>query len=187
MAGPAQAKAKLYKRYPLPNILTYNGATVLHFALGGAGIVVGYSFWGWASIALGAAYLAFAFGEMYVGMPLTVCPNCAYYRWQGSVCISGLNIIARRLAPAGNPYDFAGRARGPLCANNLYLASLATPILALIPATLVNFSWALPCILAALIGLLAFRVLVIFPKLACVHCQAKFACPQAGQMGLREL
>ena len=38
-----------------------------------------------------------------------------------------------------------------------------------------------------LVGLLLFRFFVIFPKLACLHCAAKFKCPQAGQMGVRNL
>ena len=35
--------------------------------------------------------------------------------------------------------------------------------------------------------LLVTRFFFIIPKLACLHCQAKFVCPQAGMMGVREL
>jgi hypothetical protein len=42
-------------------------------------------------------------------------------------------------------------------------------------------------IFVVLVGLLLFRFFVIFPKLACLHCAAKFKCPQAGQMGVRNL
>lgn len=78
MTTERRAKAELYRKYPLSSVLTYNLATVLHFVLGGIGIVLGYSFSSWAGICLGALYLAFAFVEMYVMMPLTVCPNCVY-------------------------------------------------------------------------------------------------------------
>lgn len=187
MAALKKTKAKLYKRYPFVNILIYNGSTILHFTLGGIGIILGYSFWGWIGHLLGIVYLVFAFGEMYLLMPFAVCPNCVYYRLGGSLCISGLNVVSRKLAQAGKVEDFAKRAEGLLCPNNLYLASLIVPILALIPALIVNFSWSLPVIFVAVIGLLVFRFFVIFPKLACVHCQAKFQCPQAGMMGVRDL
>jgi hypothetical protein len=132
-------------------------------------------------------YLVFAFAEMYVLMPLKVCPNCVYYKVQDSLCISGLNIISKRIAQPGDPKNFARRAEGVLCPNNLYMASLIVPIIAIIPALIVNFSIALLGIFVALVGLLLFRFFVIFPKLACLHCAAKFKCPQAGQMGVRNL
>ena len=37
-----------------------------------------------------------------------------------------------------------------MCANNLYLASLIAPILALIPALILDFAWAVLAILLAL-------------------------------------
>jgi hypothetical protein len=180
-------KAKVYRRYPLANILIYNGSTFLHFALGGIGIIVGYSLWGWIGYLLGIIYLVFAFSEMYLVMPFAVCPNCVYYRLKGSLCISGLNAVSRRLTQAGKAADFAKRAEGLFCPNNMYIASLVIPIAALIPALLLNFSWYVLAILGALLSLLAFRFFVIFPKLACVHCRAKFKCPQAGMMGVRDL
>jgi hypothetical protein len=186
MAAVPRAKAKLYKRYPWTTLAVYHGSTILHFALGGAGIMVGYAVWGWPAYLLSAAYLAFAFAEMYVLMPLAVCPRCVYYRWQGSLCVSGLNTVARRLARAGRPEDFARRAEGLLCPNNLYLASLILPILALVPAMLLRITWVLPALLVALLALLITRFLLIIPKLACLHCQAKFTCPQAGMMGVRD-
>jgi hypothetical protein len=182
-----KTKAKLYKRYPLTNILIYNGSTILHFALGGIGIILGYSFWGWMSYLFGIVYLVFAFGEMYLLMPFAVCPSCVYYRLDESLCISGLNVVSRKLAQAGKVEDFANRAKGLLCPNNLYIASLVVPILALIPASIMNFSWGLLVIMVIVIGLLVSRFFVVFPKVACVHCQAKFKCPQARLMGVRDL
>jgi hypothetical protein len=184
---PEKPKAKLYTRYPLSSVLVYNGSTILHFLLGGIGIALGYGFSSWAGYTFGAVYLVLAFAEMYVLMPLRVCPNCVYYKAQDSLCISGLNVVAKRIAKAGDPNNLAQRAEGLLCPNNLYIASLIVPILAIIPALIINFSVALLGVFVALVGLLLFRFFVIFPKLACLHCAAKFKCPQAGQMGVRHL
>ncbi len=184
---PERTKAKLYTRYPLSSVLIYNGSTILHFLLGGLGIALGYSFSSWAGYTFGAVYTVLAFAEMYVLMPLKVCPSCVYYKAQDSLCISGMNVVSKRIARPGDPKNFASRAEGLLCPNNLYMASLIVPIIAIIPALIVNFSVTLLGIFVVLVGLLLFRFFVIFPKLACLHCAAKFKCPQAGQMGVRNL
>jgi hypothetical protein len=183
---PEKNKAKLYTRYPLSSILIYNGTTILHFLLGGFGIALGYRFSSWAGYVFGGLYLVFSFGEMYIVMPLTVCPNCAYYRAENALCISGLNLLSNKLAKAGNLTEFSKRAEGLFCPNNLYMASLIAPIPAMIPALWVNFSVVLLLVGLALAGLLLFRFFVIFPKIACVHCRAKYSCPQAGAMGVRD-
>ncbi len=180
-------KAKLYTRYPVSSPIIYNASTILHFVLGGLGIMLGYGFSAWAGYTFGGLYLVFAFAEMYVLMPLTVCPQCVYYRAKDALCVSGLNLLSRKLAKAGDPKDFAKRAEGMFCPNNLYIASLAIPILAIIPALIINFSVVLLLIFLAVVGLLLFRFFIIFPKIACVHCSAKFKCPQAGAMGVRNL
>ena len=80
----------LYTRYPSWSIFTYNALTAVHFLLGGVGFILGYNYWlGWL---LGPLYLLFAFSEMYLIMPMKVCPNCVYYRLDNSLCISGLKI-----------------------------------------------------------------------------------------------
>ncbi|NIO72044.1 MAG: hypothetical protein GTO14_10730, partial [Anaerolineales bacterium] len=140
MLSQKRAKAKLYTRYPLSSLLIYNGATILHFLLGGIGIILGYNFSSWAGYAFGILYLAFSFVEMYVMMPLTVCPNCVYYRMENSLCISGLNVISKKVAKEGEPKDFPKRAEGLFCNNNLYMAALVVPIIAMIPALILNFS-----------------------------------------------
>ncbi|UCD21381.1 MAG: hypothetical protein JSW22_04805, partial [Chloroflexota bacterium] len=84
-------KVQLYTRYPTTSILVYNGTTVLHFLLGGTGIILGYG--SHIGYILGALYLAFSFAEMYLHMPLKVCPNCVYYKLDNSICISGLNLV----------------------------------------------------------------------------------------------
>jgi len=176
-------KVQLYTRYPTSSIFIYNGTTVLHFLLGGIGIILGYS--SLIGYILGSLYLAFSFAEMYVHMPLKVCPNCVYYKLDNSVCISGLNVVSRKVAREGNVKDFPSRAKGLFCSNNMYIASLVIPIIAMIPALILNFSFLVLTILLIVVGLLLFRFFVIFTKIACVHCRAKNVCPQAQSMGLR--
>lgn len=179
------SKATLYTRYPSSSIVVYNLVTILHFSLGGVGIMLGYHP-SWVGYVLGAIYLAFAFGQMYLLMPLTVCPNCVYYRTEGALCTSGLNVIARRIAKEGSAQDFGQRAQGLLCHNNLYMAALFLPIVAMIPALILNFSWLLLVLFVSVVGLLLFRFFVIFGRIACLHCQAKQECPNAARTGVRE-
>jgi hypothetical protein len=186
MQSEKDTKAELYSRYPLSSVLIYNGSTILHFLLGGIGIALGYRFSPWAGYTFGVLYFVLSFVEMYVIMPLTVCPNCVYFRVKDSLCVSGLNILSKKIAKEGDLKDFARRAAGLFCPNNLYLASLIVPLLAMIAAMIVNFSGALLLIFLAVVGLLLFRFFIIFPKVACLHCRAKHECPQAGAMGVRD-
>ena len=179
-------KAKLYTRFPLSSLLIYNGTTILHYLLGGAGIIVGYNF-SVLSVIFGYLYFTFSFLKMYVVFPLTVCPNCVYYRLENSLCISGLNVVAKVLAKEGKPDDFPKRSKGLLSSNNLYMATLLIPLIAIIPALILNFSFLLLVLFIGLVGLLTFRFFVIFPKIGCLHCRAKFKCPQAEAMGVRDL
>jgi hypothetical protein len=137
-------RAEIYTRYPISSILIYNGVTFLHFLLGGIGIALGYGLSD-ASYLFGALYLAFAFVQMYVLMPLT------------------------------------------LCHNNLYLAALILPIIAMLPALVLNFSFALLIIFLSVVGLLLFRFFAIFTRIACLHCNAKYECPNAAQTGVRDM
>lgn len=187
MSLKEKPKAKLYTRYPWSSVFIYNSSTATHYLLGGIGIIIGYSFSSWAGYVFGSFYLVFSFVEMYITMPLTVCPKCVYYRIGGALCISGLNVVSRKIAKEGNQNDFAKRAEGLFCFNNMYIAALIIPIIAIIPAMIVNFSVPLLIIFLALVALLLFRFFVIFPKIACLHCAAKYKCPQAGSMGVREL
>ncbi len=180
-------KAKLYIRYPLSSVLIYNSSTILHFLLGGFGIILGYRFSPGIGYTFGILYLVFSFIEMYIMMPLTVCPNCVYYRAKDARCVSGLNLLSNKIAKEGNLKEFPNRAKGLFCPNNLYMASLIVPILAIIPALIVNFSVGLLLIFLTVVGLLLFRFFILFPKIGCVHCSAKYKCPQAGAMGVRNL
>ena len=179
-------KSTLYKKYPVSSIFIYNGSTVLHYLLGGACIILGYNF-SWISFTFASLYLIFSFTEMYIVMPLKVCPNCVYYRMNNSLCISGLNVVARKIAKEGDPNDFPKRSKGLFCPNNLYMAALIIPIIAAIPALILNFSFLLLAVFLTIVGLLLFRIFVIFPRIACVHCYAKYKCPQAEAMGVRDL
>ncbi len=181
-----EAKAEIYTRYPLSSVLIYNGVTILHFLLGGIGIIHGYGF-SWAGYLLGYLYLAFSFVQMYLIMPFTVCPNCVYYTMKDSLCTSGINLISKKIAREGDPRAFPKRAQGLFCHNNLYMAALFAPIIAIIPALILNFSFFLLFILLALIGLLLFRFFVIFARIACLHCSAKYECPNAEPIGVRNM
>ena len=71
-----------------------------------------------------------------------------------------------------------------MCPNNLYMAALGIPIIAMIPALVLNFSFIVLVMLIGVIALLLFRFFVIFTKVACVHCRAQNICPQAQSIGL---
>lgn len=176
-------KTRAYSRYPLSSILIYNGVTVAHFVLGGLGIIYGYSF-SWLGYLFGAVYLAFAFLQMYIVMPLKVCPNCVYYRMENAICVSGLNMVSRKIAKEGDLKRFPDRSKGAFCHNNLYMASLIAPIVAVIPALVLNFSAFVMAVLISLVGLLITRILVIFKRIACIYCAAKGHCPNAKSMGI---
>lgn len=182
--GPKQsAKARVYVHYPKSSVLAYDASTVAHYVLGGVGIMLGFGF-SWVANLFGGLYMAFSFGQMYVLMPLTVCPKCVYYRMEGSLCVSGMNVVSRKVARQGRLEDFPRRGQGLFCHNNAYIASLAIPIIAMIPALALNFSFILLAIFLVVVGLLLFRFFVLFPKIACIHCAAKHGCPNARSMGL---
>ena len=187
MSSKTHTKAKLYTKYPISSLLIYQGSTLLHFLLGGFGLILGYNYLSWLGYTLGGLYVVFAFVVMYAIMPLRVCPKCVYYELKDSRCISGLNLFSRRIAKAGNQQTFNQRGKGLFCPNNLYMAALILPILVMIPALIANFSMTLLVVFIVLLGLLLFRFFIIFPKIACLHCRAKFKCPQAGAMGVRNL
>lgn len=173
----------MFKVYPMSHVLAYDGVTGAHYLLGALGIMLGWGF-GWPALTLGAGYLVFAFGQMYVIMPLKVCPCCVYYRLEDGRCVSGNNLLSRRIAKQGDPKDFEKRAGSPLCHNNLYIASLLLPLVLMGPTLYLNFSWSILGLFLSVLVLLLVRFFVLFPKVACVHCMAKARCPNARSMGL---
>jgi hypothetical protein len=174
-----------YTRYPTWAVALYDGLTVLHFLLGGLVLWIAYPrpF----GFVLGLGYTVFAFFEMFVLMPLTVCPACVYYRIEGSLCVSGLNRWSRLIAAQRDSSRFRERAKGVFCSNNLYLVALGFPIVAAIPGAVLPFDPVALAIVLALAALLAFRFFVVFPRVACVHCRAKHVCPNARSMGLADV
>jgi len=181
----SKPKAELYKKYSFLRVFIYEFSTILHYLIGGLALIVGYSFL-MLGYLIGLIYIIFAFLQMYILMPLTVCPNCVYYRMEDSRCVSGLNKISRKLAKEGNPEDFPNRAEGIFCYNNIYMVVLFFPIVASIPALIFNFSIYLLITFLIVLGLLIFRFFVIFPKIACLHCNAKFTCPIGEKIGVRD-
>ncbi|MGA1873640.1 MAG: hypothetical protein ACMUHY_08195 [Thermoplasmatota archaeon] len=181
--GNEDNELKLHVRYPISSIVLYDGITILHYLLGGFGITLAYSFFDYSFI-FGAVYLAFALFQMYVWMPLVVCPSCVYHRMEDGRCISGLNRISMRSADERPLEDFDRRAKGILSPNNLYIAALIVPIIAMVPGLIIDPGMIVLVILISTIVLLVFRIFVIFPKIACVHCMARYRCPNARQMGL---
>jgi hypothetical protein len=179
-------KAKLYKRYPISSILIYNGITIIHFFLGGIIIASTGYFWGLMGTIFGVSYFILSLIEMYIVMPLQVCKNCVYYRLENGLCISGLNLWARKIAKPGASKFFPSRAKGSFCPNNIYILTLIFPILAGVVILLIHFTVVSLIGIAVLFMLLMLRFFLMIPKLACVHCYSKFICPQAGQMGVRE-
>jgi hypothetical protein len=185
MKNEARKKAKVYVRYPLSSVIIYNGATILHFGLGGFGINLGYGNTFLSS--LGATlYVLFALAQMYLLMPRTVCSNCVYYKLENSLCVSGMNLFSRKIAKAGKLENFPERGKGLFCHNNLYMAALIIPIVAMIPALFIYFSYLLLATFLLVLGLMVFRIFVIFPKIACLHCSAKKICPNAQSMDLSD-
>ena len=176
--------AAVYRVYPLSSVVLYNGVTLLHFGLATAGLAVAYSAWPLLGWTLAGVYLAFALGQMYVMMPLVVCPGCAYRAMDGARCVSALNLVSRRLAKARPPDEFGGRAEGVLCHNNLYMAALIAPLAMILPGVILNFSILGLGMLLVVAALLAFRYFVVFKRTACPHCAAKGRCPNAKSMGI---
>jgi hypothetical protein len=174
----------VYTRYPASSVALYNGVTVAHFGLATAGLAIAFSRWPIAAALLGVAYLIFAFAQMYLIMPFTVCPHCAYRTIGDSRCVSGLSLLTPRFRRVQLPGGFAGRAEGAFCHNNLYLGALAGPLALIAVGLVVDFSLAGVLCLVALAGLLAFRYFILFKRVACPHCAAKGRCPNAKAMGI---
>jgi hypothetical protein len=181
----AQDNPKVFKRFPISSLAIYNGTTILHYIFGGFGIIIGYSFLQWRlGLIFGLIYLIFAFVQMYIIMPLIVCPNCVYYKMKDGLCTSGLNIVSRKIAKEGDINHFGDRAKGYLSHNKLYMGALFIPIVVMIPALIINFSVDLLIFFILVIFLLLFRMFIVFPKVSCVHCSAKYRCPNAKSMGI---
>jgi len=180
---PRKRSLPAFTRYPPKNILLFNSLTILYYLLGGIGLMIAYE--NWWGFWLGALYFLFAFSQMYLVLPLIVCPSCIYTRIENALCMSGLNTLSQRLAPRGRSQDFQKRRKGLLCHTNLYLAAFLIPILGIAPGLFISFSFGLFLIILALIVLVGVFFLVIYPKNSCGFCRAKEICPNAKAMRIR--
>lgn len=172
--------SRSFKRYPLWRVLGLNGLTLGHYALGCAAILVvyrSYPILGWP---IGLAYLVFAVVQLYVLMPLVVCPGCVYRTVRDGRCASGLNLVSARLCPpSARANEFEERTSGALCQSSLCLWSWVLPVPLALPALAVSFSW-LGLTLTATVAVLALvRVTVVERLVVCSHCLARRWCPVA--------
>jgi hypothetical protein len=175
----------VHRTYPMRDVALYNGVTLLHFGIATFGLVIAFDRWPLLAWVLGIAYLVIALAQMYVVMPLVVCPACVYTTMSGSRCVSGMNLVVARLGLTAPAEEFeARRTRGMLSHNKLYMGSLIAPIPLLAVGLVLDFS---PLGLAALLAvaaLLVFRIVAIFKHTACPHCAMKARCPNARAMGI---
>jgi hypothetical protein len=95
-----------------------------------------------------------------------------------------MNVFSKKIAKQGKLEDFPNRSKGLLSHNKLYMGSLFFPVAAIIPALILNFSSLLLAFFLMVLGLLLYRIFVLFPKIACIYCRAKKECPNAISMGL---
>jgi hypothetical protein len=174
----------VYTRYPVRSVVLYNGVTLLHFGLAAAGLVVAYWRWPVLGWLLGAVYLVFAVVQMYLVMPIVVCPRCAYRTMSDALCVSGLNVLSARFKRPLTQEEFGRRAEGALCHNNLYMAALVGPLALMVPGMALGFSVAALALWLGVAALMAFRYLVVFKRTACPHCAVKGRCPNARSMGI---
>ena len=116
MADTVSVKA--LKRYPRSSVLLYNGTTDAHFLLGGLGIIIGYdlAWYGWTA---GLAYMVVAFAQMYLMMPMVVCPNCVYYRLEDGTCSMQ---YLRELCGLGETMQLASKCGLGQSAPNAFLS-----------------------------------------------------------------
>ncbi len=161
-------KNAVYQRYPIQSVAIYNLVTVFHYGLGYVGILFAFDFSTIGRI-IATVYISFAFIQMYILMPILVCPNCVYTNKPNMLSISGMNIFARKLFTNGNVNNFGSRGKGILCHNNLYLLAKVLPLLIILPFLFINFSFTLLIIFFLVLGLMLFRVFYIFQKIACNH------------------
>jgi hypothetical protein len=172
--------SRSFRRYPLWRVLCLNGLTLGQYVVGCAAILVayrGYPILGWP---IGLAYLVFAVVQLYVLMPLVVCPGCVYRTVRDGRCASGLNLVSARLCPpSAGASGFEERAHGALCQSSLCLWSWVLPVPLALPALAVSFSWLGLTLTAAVAVLAVIRLAVVERLVVCSHCLARRWCPVA--------
>ena len=178
-AGVEQAPApRPFRRYPLWRVLGLNGLTVAHYLVGCGAILVAYRHYPLLGWPVGLAYLVFAVVQLYVLMPLVVCPGCVYRTMRGGRCASGLNLISARLCPpTPGAAGFEERAHGALCEHSLCLWAWVLPVPLALPGLALSFSWPALALTVAVAALAVLRLAVVARRAVCPRCLARRWCP----------
>ena len=178
IGGEEASGSRSFRRYPLWWVLGLNGLTVAHYVVGCCAILAAYRdspFIGWP---VGLAYLVFAMVQLYVLMPLVVCPGCVYRSIRGVRCATGLNLVSARLCPASpGAIGFEQRAHGALCENSLCLWAWVLPVPLALPGLVLSFSWLALALMVAVAALTVLRLAVVARRAVCPHCLARRWCP----------
>ena len=118
--------------------------------------------------------------QLYVLMPLVVCPACVYRSIRDGRCASGLNLVSARLCPpTAHAGAFAERTQGALCQSSLCFWSWVAPVPLAVPGLAVSFSWLALTLTAAVVVLTVIRLTVVMRLAVCPHCLARRWCPMA--------
>ena len=80
---------RVYASYPWSSVTLYNGVTLLHFGVATLGLLVACDRWPVLAWVVAIAYLVVALGQMYVVMPLVVCPSASMRRWRAGPASRG--------------------------------------------------------------------------------------------------
>jgi hypothetical protein len=169
-----------FRRYPLWRVIGLNGITLLHYAVGCVAIAMSYRSYPIVGLPVALAYLVYAVVQLYVLMPLVVCPACVYRSIRNGRCANGLNVISVRLSPSPVPGPgFEERTHGALCQSSLCLLSLVLPVPLAVPGLAISFSWMGLGLTLAVAVLAGARLVYIVPRAVCSHCLARRWCPAA--------
>jgi hypothetical protein len=170
----------LFRRYSLWRVLGLNGITLLHYAVGCAAIALSYRRYPIVGWPVALAYFVFAVVQLYILMPLVVCPACVYSSIRDGRCANGLNVISARLSRSPVPRaGFEERTHGALCQSSLCLWSLVSPLPLAVPGLAISFSWIGLALTLAVAALAGVRLAYIVPRAVCSHCLARRWCPAA--------
>jgi hypothetical protein len=178
IGGEQAPGPRSFRRYPLSWVLGLNGLTVVHYLMGCGAILVAYRDYPLLGWPVGLGYLVFAVVQLYVLMPLVVCPGCVYRTIRGGRCASGLNVLSARLCPPSpGAIGFEERAHGALCENSLCLWAWVLPVPLALPGLALSFSWPAFALMATVAALTVLRLAVVMRRVVCPHCLARRWCP----------
>jgi hypothetical protein len=179
-AGTTESAQKQtsFRRYPLWRVLLANGLTLIHYVAGAGAIVLAYRSLPIVGWPVGLAYFVYAVVQLYVLMPLVVCPGCVYSGIEDGRCPIGLSVIsARFFRDPAQRTAFDARTQGALCQSNLCLVSLVAPVPLAVPGLILSFSWPGMALTAAVAALVTARLAGAYRRVVCAHCLARRWCP----------